>query len=60
MKSKDIGFFAMGVGALGIIIPILVLIGDSSKIIQIGIMISGSIIFGCGCIAAVIAQNKEQ
>lgn len=50
----------MGVGALGIIIPILVLIGDSSKIIQIGIMISGSIIFGCGCIAAVIAQNKEQ
>lgn len=60
MKPKSIGLFAMGVGVLGVVIPILVLMGHSAETIQIGIMISGSIIFGCGCIATVIAQNKEK
>jgi hypothetical protein len=58
MKPQNIGFFAMGVGATGIVIPCLVLAGHSAETIQMAIMISGALIFGCGTIATVIALKK--
>ena len=58
MKAKNVGLFTMALGALGIVIPLLVLVGDSSVMVQVGVMVSGAIIFGCGAIATVMALNK--
>lgn len=49
--AQGVGIFAMVVGAIGIIIPLLVLMGNSSQNVQLAVLISGAIIFGCGSIA---------
>ena len=54
MKPQAIGIAATDLGAFGIAIPILVLAGNSQPAVQIGVMISGAIIFGCGVIATAI------
>jgi len=56
----------MILGAIGILIPILLLaghdqlllVGQSPDAIQIGVMISGSILFGSGVIATAILYRK--
>ena len=53
------GIFAMIIGAIGIVVPLLVLAGDSSRDIQLAILISGAIVFGCGAIAAAIGGSKK-
>ena len=58
MKPQNVGLFAMGIGAIGIVVPIIVLMGHSAETIQLAIMISGALIFGCGTIATVIAMKK--
>jgi hypothetical protein len=47
------------VGAIGIIVPLLILMGNSSANIQIAVLISGAILFGCGSIATAIGTKKE-
>jgi hypothetical protein len=54
--AQGVGIFTMIVGAIGIIVPLLVLIGNSSQNIQLAVLISGAIIFGCGSIATAIAK----
>jgi len=56
---EGIGLFTMVVGAIGIIVPLLVLMGNSSANTQIAVLISGAIIFGCGSIATAISKKKE-
>jgi hypothetical protein len=57
--AQGIGLFTMVVGAIGIIVPLLVLMGNSSANIQIAVLISGAIIFGCGSIATAIGTKKK-
>jgi hypothetical protein len=57
--AHGVGTFAMVVGAIGIIVPLLVLMGNSSVNIQLAVLISGAIIFGCGSIATAIGKKKE-
>jgi hypothetical protein len=57
--AERVGIFTMMVGAIGIVIPLLVLMGNSSHNIQIAVLISGAIIFGCGAIATAIGKTKE-
>lgn len=58
MKPQSIGITAIILGAIGIAIPILVLSGNSQPEVHTGIMISGSIILGCGVIATAIGLKK--
>ena len=58
MGSKAIGVVAMVTGGLGMGIPILVLAGNSQPEVQVGVMISGSVVFGCGVIATAIGLKK--
>ena len=51
---------ALALGVVGIVIPILVLAGNSNPVIQIGVMISGSILFGCGAIATAILRKHDR
>jgi hypothetical protein len=57
--AQGVGVFTMVVGAIGIIVPLLVLMGNSSANIQIAVLVSGSIIFGCGSIATAIGKKNE-
>jgi FtsH-binding integral membrane protein len=57
--SQGVGIFTMLVGAFGIIVPLLVLMGNSSPNIQLAVLISGAIIFGCGAIATAIGKKKQ-
>lgn len=56
LDSVLTGIIALGVA--GIVISILNLIGNGSREVMIGIMISSSVVFGSGLIAAVIAKKK--
>ena len=56
--AQGVGILAMIVGAIGIIIPLLVLMGNSSMNIQLAVLVSGAIIFGCGSIATAIGKKK--
>jgi hypothetical protein len=58
MKPHTFGIAALILGAIGIILPCLFLAGNSSAQIQMGVMISGSVIFGSGTIATTIALKK--
>ena len=57
--AQGVGIFTMIVGAIGVIVPLLVLMGNSSVNIQLAVLISGAIIFGCGAIATAIGKEKE-
>ena len=58
MKPHAIGITAIVLGAIGIGIPILVLAGNSQPEIQVGVMILGAVVFGCGVIATAIGLKK--
>jgi hypothetical protein len=58
MKVQSIGITAIILGAIGIVIPILVLAGNSQPVVQLGVMISGAIVLGCGVIATTIGLKK--
>ena len=58
MKPQSIGIAAIVLGAIGIVIPMLVLCGNSQPVVHTGIMISGSIVLGCGVIATAIGLKK--
>ncbi len=58
-RPESFGIFAMIIGAIGIVVPLLVLAGDSSRDIQLAILISGAIVFGCGSIAVTIGTSKK-
>lgn len=57
--AQGVGIFTMIVGASGIIVPLFVLMGNSSPNIQLAVLISGAIVFGCGSIATAIGKRKE-
>ena len=57
--AQGVGIFTMIVGAIGIIVPLFVLMGNSSVNIQLAVLLSGAIIFGCGAIATAIGKKKE-
>lgn len=57
--AQGVGIFTMIVGAIGIIVPLFVLVGNSSINIQLAVLLSGSIIFGCGSIATAIGRKRE-
>jgi hypothetical protein len=56
--AHGVGIFTMVVGAIGIIVPLFVLMGNSSQNVQLAVLISGAIIFGCGAIATAIGKKK--
>ena len=58
MKPQTVGIAAIVLGAIGFATPILVLAGNSQSAVQVGVMISGSIILGCGVIATAIGLKK--
>ncbi len=58
-SPQSVGIFTMVVGAIGIIVPLFVLMGNSSPNIQLAVLISGAIIFGCGSIATAIGKRNE-
>ena len=51
--------FAICAGVVGIAIPLLMFMGDSSRETHRAILIAASIIFGCGTIAASCGSNKQ-
>jgi hypothetical protein len=51
--------FAICAGVVGIVIPLLVFIGDGSRETHRAILIAASIIFGCGTIAASCGSKKQ-
>ena len=57
---KHIEKIALAIGSVGILIPCLVLAGNSNPDIQVGVMISGAIIFGSGVIASAIVRKGSQ
>ena len=57
--AQGVGIFTMVVGTIGIIVPLFVLMGNSSQNIQLAVLISGAIIFGCGSIATAIGKKNE-
>jgi len=57
--AQEVGIFTMIVGAIGIIVALFVRMGNSSTNIQLAVLISGAIIFGCGAIATTIGRMKE-
>lgn len=57
--AQGVGVFTMIVGAIGVIVPLFVFMGNSSRDIQLAVLISGAIIFGCGSIATAIGKRKE-
>jgi hypothetical protein len=58
MKLDSLLTGVIALGTAGIVISILNLIGNNQPEVMVGIMISGSIIFGTGLIATVIAKKK--
>ena len=58
MRQDSVLIGVIALGTVGILVPIFNLIGNSQPQVMVGIMISGSVIFGCGIIATVIAQKK--
>jgi FtsH-binding integral membrane protein len=58
-SAQGVGLFTMIVGAIGVIVPLFVLMGNSSTNIQLAVLLSGAIIFGCGAIATAIGKKKE-
>ena len=57
--APGVGIFTMVAGAIGIIVPLFVLVGNSSQNIQLAILVSGAIVFGCGAIATAIGSKKQ-
>jgi hypothetical protein len=49
---------AQVLGVIGVGVSLLTLAGNGSQIVMVGVMVSGSILFGCGTIAAAI-QRKD-
>jgi hypothetical protein len=59
MKAQIVGWIAVAVGAIGFVVPLVSLLDHSDlDIARTGIMISGSIVLGCGLIAAAIGLKK--
>jgi len=56
---EGVGLFTMTIGAIGIVVPLFVLMGDSSRDVQLAVLISGAIVFGCGAIAVAIGKRKQ-
>ncbi len=57
-KPEHIGVAAIVIGGAGVLIPILVLTGNSRVEVQLAVMVSGAILAGCGVIATAIALRK--
>lgn len=55
MNAKHIAVAAIVLDTAGVIIPIRVLTGDSRPETQTGVMVSGTIVMGCGAIATAIS-----
>jgi len=49
----------MAIGFVGMLLPILGLMGGGLRTAELAMMISGAVVFGCGTIATVIAVRKE-
>ena len=55
----QIPFIAIALGTVVVLTSAFQLFGSSQNIVQIGVMISGSIVLGSGIIAAAILSQKE-
>jgi hypothetical protein len=59
MKAQIVGWIAVAVGLIGFVVPLVSLLDHSDlDIARTGIMISGSIVLGCGLIATSIGLKK--
>ncbi len=58
ISTFSVGLFTMIIGALGVIVPLLVLMGNSTVNVQLAVLIAGAIIFGCGAIATAIGKTN--
>ena len=56
--AHGVGTFTMIVGAIAMIVPLFALMENSSVNIQLAVLVSGAIIFGCGAIATAIGKKR--